>query len=166
MVGLAVSRQGLIMRLRLGQLGRQLQEDIFIRRGTGGYGSQGGGYKVAISGTDVPRAFKGLVDVDSDSTFYDNQIQSHENTYYVMFIPAITVFQIDGESQQRNLQKGDQLVRRRYIPRSPKQTNETDNQHLIRDIRNTNDGVLTVSLIEEKLDVVLVHAKDITESIS
>ena len=154
------------MALRLGQFGKELQESVFIRRGGVVFGGQGGGYKVALNENGSPKSFQSLIDISSQSSRFIPYIQTNENKYSAMFIPILRTFILEDESTPTTLQRGDQLARANYIERTPKQGSESDSDHLLRDIKNSKTGILTVSDIEQKLNVMFIYLEDKTEQIS
>ena len=154
------------MALRLGQFGKELQESVFIRRGGVVFGGQGGGYKVALDENGSPKSFQSLIDTDSQSSRFVPYTQINENKYNAMFIPILQTFILEDESTPTDLQRGDQLARASYIERTPKEGSETVSDHLLRDIKNSKTGILTVTDIEQKLNVMFIYLEDKTEQIS
>ena len=154
------------MALRLGRFGKELQEIVFIRRGGALFGGQGGGYKIALDENGSPKSFQSLIDISSQSSRFIPYMQTNENKYSAMFIPILQTFTLEDESTPTTLQRGDQLARASYIERTPIQGSETSSGHLLRDIKNSKTGILTVSDIEQKLNVMFVYLEDKTEQIS
>ena len=145
------------MKTSLGRGLKKKLEDVAIRRGRGV-----GGYQVATGDND-PQIFKGVISLDTQTLGYMQRFQNSEDLFYVLFDPKLKPFMISGNST--NLRKNDQIIRINQMDRSVKKDTESDNDLLIRDIKNTNSGVLTITHIESDEKLQICRCSDITSPI-
>ena len=157
----AVSIKEKKMNLTLGPLAKE-QEDIFIKRGTGGYQ----GTKVAVETDGTAKPFPGLIDASGPSSSFMRYFQENDNEYSVLFLPSIDSFLLSGDTTPTTLKKGDRLVRKTMMERSDRKDQETEIAHLIRDITDTTTGCYTISFIEERFGAQSIMVKDETELVS
>lgn len=140
-------------------------QEIYIRRGSVGYGAQGGGFKIVLNTDGIPRIFTGLVSLTTETADFMQRFQSNKNIYKVIFNPIIGTFTLSGQST--NLLADDQLILKNTMSRTAIQASENENDHLIRDIRNTNNGVLTITSIKTRpvtINFDEVYCEDITSA--
>ena len=149
------------MNFHLGSFLTSLQEEVYIYRGQPGYNTT----QVAVDSEGNALSLMALVDDSGPSSSFEPYIQLSDDEFMILFMPPVSPFLLNGETATTTLQEGDSLVRKKYMENSPLESGETEKQRLIRNVKDTSTGVLTISYIDERFNAQSIRAKDIKDNV-
>ena len=147
------------MKLRLPGFIKNARRQCYIRRGSVT------GQKVCVNTDGTPRQFLLLISLSSNSTDFAQRYSTNNTTFGILAQPEIEDIRFQGDTADTELRRDDQIVVINAMDRTPIMDSESAQDHLIREIKDTQKGVITITIIRSDYEAQVIEGTDITGSI-